>query len=291
MTERRLVDYLPVETVTSPADEPAPADAVEQVFEFPDRPQPTVQETVKRMVREVIVPGEVDEIDEYDETFVRAEQMEAPTPIPARPNVAAAFDRGARLTMPPIPEGAKEPATKPAPARSRKSPGGRPAGSDEFTDLFAAGLITLIAFAAGDEFQPTADEAKDIARPLGNIMARRIDLAKKLGQDANDVIAFSIALMAYGVRVGPIATSRVREAYDDRQRRSRVDNVAGTGRAPDGGGTNGVFDGADAGPSSIVRPSYSPVDAIAQARNTQFGVIGRDLTIPARRDLAVGSDG
>ena len=282
----RLAEYIKPDI--EPVVEETPsisADPVEAVFEFPVKEQPSIKETVGRMVREVVVPGEPT-AEQMDQQWAAAEAGPA-QPDPGR--VASAFDRGARLRQPEAPDEPVDPALKKGgPARIRRNPGGRPAGSDEFTDLFAAGMITLIAFTLGDEYQPTEDEAKDIARPLGNILARRIDLAKKLGQDANDVIAFAVAIMAYSVRVGPIAAERVRESYHDRQQRTRLGRITepSISRREDS-----VPPGPDAGPSPYDGATRNPRDVVAEARATQFGVLSRDLGDPANGHTPLADNG
>lgn len=280
----RLADYIRPDPVVADDDLPsvATADPVEQVFDFPDRPQPSVQETVGRMVR--VVAGEPT-AEEMDAQWAAAEAGPAPEPN----RVASAFDRGARLAQPKAPDEEVDPALKRgATPRSRKNPGGRPAGSDEFTDLFAAGMITLIAFTLGNEFQPTEDEAKDLARPIGNILARRIDLAKKLGQDANDVIAFAVALMAYGVRVGPIASDKVRESYRDRQQRTRLGRITEPSISR---GTDGMDAGADVGTSPSNGPSHNPLASIAKARDISVGSLNRDFGYSPNGGLPMAADG
>lgn len=289
----RLADYID-RPATGEAGVPsfAPASPLaEEVFTFPDQSQPTVRETVGRMVKEMVVPSEAgyESAEELDQMYAQAEQSEAPNEIVPKSRISAAFDSGAKLNMPkPKDEPVDPNLRRPVAKSTRRSPGGRPAGSDEFTDLFAAGMITLIAFTLGDDFQPTEEEAKDLARPLGNIIARRIDLAKKLGQDANDVVAFAVALMAYGVRVGPIAADRVRESYRDRQHRSRTNRLA---EPPNRGGTDSMVPGSDAGTSPEFGQTRNPIDAITQARDAQFGFLDRDLGGAANGRSAVDNVG
>src|SRR3954468_1508976 len=76
--------------------------------------------------------------------------------------------------------------------RSRRAVGGAQLGT-----LFVAGFAMLVGFAVGEWAAPSDDEGKAIAVPLGNILARRIDIASKLGKDTEDVINLTIALMAY----------------------------------------------------------------------------------------------
>lgn len=274
----RLVEYLK-DTPPSAAESTPSVTAphVVEVFDFPDRPQPSVRETAKRMAREVVAPSKpgYESAEEMETLFARAEQMDAPNA--KGPSVSSAFDQGARLNQPKPPDGPVDPALK-MPAsrgpRPRSSPGGRPAGSDQFTDLFAAGLITLLSFTLGEDFLPTEDEAKDLSRPLGNILARRIDLATKLGQDANDVVAFAVALMAYLVRVGPIATDKMRESYRDRQERLRTRTIA---EPSYGGGEDSLATRDDASPSTGYGSPRRAIDVVTQARDAQLGVLDRDL--------------
>lgn len=284
----RLADYIKPDPVLEPS---VPGgDAVVEVYDFPDQQQPTVKETVKRMVREVVVPDntpDYESAEELERMYAAAEAGWAPNEIvPKSRRMSEAFDSGAKLNMPQPKDEPTDPALK-RPAK-RKTPGGRPPASDEFTDLFAAGMITLIAFTLGSDFQPTAQEAQDLARPLGNILARRIDLAKKLGQDANDVVAFAIALMAYTVRVGPVATEKVRDAYRDRQERARVHAIA---EPPNRGGADGMVAGQDVGGGAGGVQAHNPFDALAKARNTQHRVLDRDLGVSANGNLPMASNG
>lgn len=250
----------------------------------PAPPKP-VRETVREMAKVVT----------YGEGFESAEEIDAEVAREGSTSaVRSAFDRGATLAMPEpepppvIPSAASRPAR---PSRVKPTPvkGGRPAGSDQLTDLFAAGLITLIAFTLGDWAQPEEQEAKDLARPLGNILARRIDLAAKLGQDANDTVAFAIALMAYLVRVGPIATERVRNVWADRQSRERVDRVLPGPRDSDR--ESGVPARGAARSGTGPSASYNPLDAVARARETGLRSLDRDFGYPVDGNTAVGDHG
>lgn len=219
---------------------------------------------------------------------------------PPKVDVSAAFDAGARLDLPEptandpggSPETPAESRRKRTPRQTASTPtAARPAGSDEFTGLFAAGLITLIAFTLGDEFQPTEQEATELARPLGNIMSRRIDLAAKLGQDANDIVAFSIALMAYGVRVGPIAAGKARQWNDTRTSRTRGRSGVLPGGLGDPAGTGGMAVGEDDGSSTFDGTPFDPFHAIAKVGGVGRGVIGRDLGQPANGRTSLAPNG
>jgi hypothetical protein len=258
------------------------ADYVKEPITVVEYEPPTVAETLGAMAKAVVTGEAPDPEDER--LWAQAESMEAPSPG----SVSNAFDKGARLAQPKPVDEPVDPALKRVKDRVRRSAGGRPAGSDEFTDLFAAGLITLIAFVLGPDFQPTAEEAKDLARPLGNILARRIDLAKKLGQDANDVVAFAVALMAYIVRVGPVATDRVRQAYRDRQERTRVGGIA---EPPNYGGTGGVAAWPDAVASPGPSATYDPFNAIAKVRDHGLRGIERNASAPAGANPPLANNG
>jgi hypothetical protein len=230
--------------------EPGPHPAPE--LTLVDAPQEPVRSTLHRMV-----------------DVLRGRQ---PEPV----SVGGAFD-GATLTFDqPIDEGqplwprnpvpAGEPTRRPGPTRR----GGRPPGSEDLTPLFATGLVLLTTFALGEWAAPTADEASAIAVPFSNILARRIDIAAKLGRDASDTIALAVAIMAYSYRVVPLANERVRSSLE-RRNAERVSR-AGPGRddtaefalstSPDGMATG---TGNGQGPQGY--PAYSPLDAIAKARN------------------------
>jgi hypothetical protein len=224
-------------------------------------------ETVKRMVNEVLFD------DEYVPGLIDPETSEPYPPSPTlvmRPNVSDAFDAGAGVS-----------AHTPTPARrsTSKKPsakGGRPPGAEELQKLFAAGMILLIVFTVGEWAQPTAEEATELAAPLSNILARRIDIAAKLGADSNDVIAFTVAIMAYVVRVGPIAADKAKEAWEERNARSRVDRVQ---PAPirDSRRTGSMATGSNDGTGSSAGASRSAFDALAEARATSIGSLDRDF--------------
>lgn len=191
----------------------------------------------------------------------------------AKPDIAGAFAAGAgeRASSPAAP---KKPAPKTQPVKGT----GRPPGAAEMQGLFAAGIITLIAFSLGDWALPTPEEADAFAIPLSNILARRIDVAAKLGADANDTIALAVAFMSYMVRVGPIAAEKARSALDERNQRARVNSVRSGGtteRSGDGRGEDGMVAGSDgpAGPNGSA--PYRPLDALAQARNNAWGSLAR----------------
>jgi hypothetical protein len=220
-------------------------------------------------------------------------------PAPERPTVdiAGAFDRGARndadLAMPVEPvHGARNPIGRGAKAPNKGAsyrPAGRPPGAEDLQGLFATGLILLLVFAVGDWAQPTADEALAISAPLANIVARRIDLAAKLGKDASDTIALAVALLSYLARVGPIAAERVRDNVANRRRRERVVAPNGPSAAT---GEGSVASWEDAGPTRSAEsgPSYDPFDALAKARNNGLGILDRDLGLAERGNPAVGDN-
>lgn len=198
------------------------------------------------------------------------------------------MDQGMNLNIPKPDDSAGPRATSepPASSRRRKSETGRavppksssnskPPMSDELTGLFATGFIVLVSFTLGDDFLPTEHEATAIARPLANIMARRIDLAAKLGRDANDTIALAIALMSYGVRVGPIAAGKTREWNDDRKRRNAGERVLAGPPQSESAGSVGIREDAFRSPSNGATPSA--LNVAAQAGNVVRGVLDRDL--------------
>jgi len=196
---------------------------------------------------------------------------------PRPPSIGEAFD-GATLVLPdasplwpvnPVPSG--EAPRRPV-ERTRR---GRPPGAEDLTPLFATGLVLLTTFVVGEWAAPTADEANAIAVPLSNILARRIDLAAKLGRDASDTIALVVALMAYAYRVIPLTTERVREGLERRQE-ERVSR-AGRGAAEfaDGSGTHGMAAGKGNGEGAGGGSPYDPFDALAKARATGLSVLDR----------------
>jgi hypothetical protein len=217
-------------------------------------------------------------------------------PPPTEPDVSAAFGRGAQLVFEgepaqpifpknPVPSGSRK--AKPAPYRTTS----RPPGAEDLQGLFATGLILLLVFAVGEWATPTAEEASAIAAPMANILARRIDLAAKLGRDASDTIALTVAILAYLARVGPIAAERVREGIDNRRRRERV--VRGDGapiRPDDSEGTGGMAAGYPNEPSANGGPAYRPFDALAQARSNGLGILDRDLGPASNTGSPVDAD-
>lgn len=243
----------------------------EIIIEEPTTQLP-IRETVGRMARTVVnplwdeeyVPGRID-----PET---AEPYAPPVTLKQRPSVSDAFDAGAG-----IPRAVSPPPIRKTPTRGPTRKGGRPAGAEELQKLFAAGMILLIAFTLGDWAQPTQDEANELAAPLGNILARRIDVAAKLGADSNDVIAFSVAIMAYLVRVGPVAADKAKEALDERNRRARVERVRPAPQSANTRGAGGMAAGSDAPTGTPTSPAHSAIDAITQARDAAFGQLDRDL--------------
>jgi hypothetical protein len=217
---------------------------------------------------------------------------------PERPvaDVTGAFDRGfkgAELNL-----GDEDPqlwrknpvtvGTKRGPYKPKGAGGsGRPAGAEDLQGLFATGIILILAFAVGEWATPTADEATAIAHPLSNILARRIDLAAKLGKDASDTIALAVACLSYLARVGPIAAERVRENVDKRRRRERV--VREPSNGPTDGGGEGSVDAWEAdrqGPDG--GQTYRPFDALAKAQRNGLGVLDRDLGGAQGRTPPVG---
>jgi hypothetical protein len=229
-------------------------------------PQPTIKETLGRMARVVAFDTE-----DYKPGAIDPETAEPypPAPVLRQRSVSAAFDMGT---------GADAPYPRPEPAKSRITPsrrkGGRPAGAEELQKLFAAGMIMVIAFSAGEWAQPTPEEANELAAPLGNILARRVDVAAKLGADANDTIAFVVALMAYTVRVGPVAAGKAREALDERNARSRVERVT---RAPDNRGEGRMAPRQDAPASSRDGETYSAEHVTSAIRANAIGILDRNF--------------
>lgn len=211
------------------------------------------------------------------------------------PSVDDAFASGARLDLP---AGDALPGGDEPKARARRSPAmsgsarSSNPGSDQLTDLFASGMILLISFSLGDEFLPTPDEANALARPVGNMLARRIDLAAKLGEDAGDVVSFAIAVMSYGSRVAPIAANKVGTWNAERARRTRVGRVVPDPR----GNANDDAPGSVAAREDVrERPAssapYDPFAALAQVAGNGRNIVARDLGSPLIPRPAVGTDG
>lgn len=172
-----------------------------------------------------------------------------------------------------------------APARGRtpRTLRGRPPGAEDLTPLFATGLVLLTTFTVGGWAAPTDAEAGAIAVPLANIMARRIDIAAKLGRDASDTIALAVALTTYGIRVVPLASERVRDSLERRnsERASRAGIRRDAAQSPDGSGTYDVASGQGNGTDPGHGPAFDPFAAIAQARAAGLGVFGDSAPVPS----------
>jgi hypothetical protein len=208
------------------------------------------------------------------------------------PDVTAAFDSA---TLPsegeappiwprnPVPVGGRE-RGRPA----SREPRGRPAGADDLQGLFATGLMVLLAFSLGQDMAPTEAEANAIAVPLSNILARRIDLAAKLGRDASDTIALAVALLAYSYRVAPIAAERVRHRLAANRQSERI--IEPTRPANDRG-ADSVASWQGDGASTASRTAAHPLDALAKVRAVGLGVLARDLGSVPNNGYPVGSDG
>lgn len=202
--------------------------------------------------------------------------------------LARAFEGGATLNLnaPPI-EGATGDDTTPdgepvKRRRRRRSATGKDTaiGGTQLGGLFVAGFTLVIGFTVGDWATPTPDEANAIAKPLGNILARRIDLESKLGKDTDDVVLLAIAMMAYTARIGPIAAGRASSAWEQRNQRRNVTRVDGPPEPlirPDGGRTGGVAVGSHDIPRSPLGATHSPVDAITAASERGLGYLDRNL--------------
>jgi len=196
-----------------------------------------------------------------------------PDPVP----VGDAFDSAtlaAEDTPPawprnPVPVGGE------APRRAPRAGRGRPPGADDLTPLFATGLVLVTTFAVGAWAAPTADEASAFATPLANILARRIDVAAKLGRDASDTIALAVAVMAYAYRVVPLATERVRDSLEQqRQQRTSRAGLERPAEAANGAGAHGVAARSGNGHGPDNGPTFDPFDALAKARAAGLGVFG-----------------
>ena len=238
----------------------------------------SVRETVSRMA-ETVRTGRV------------------PSSKASNADIMSAFDSGgsARLAWDEEPGFSAPKNPVPSGSRTRKGTGGtrtvRPAGASDLQPLFATGILLLATFLLDRELAPTEPEANAIAAPLANVLARRIDLAAKLGQDASDTVALAVALMAYGARVAPVAMERSRDAYERYQRRQRVDRVGRPPQPSDDRAADGVdsrsHDGAGAGSS----PLADPAAALAKARGVGWGAVVRDLGGPSNGGDPVGSNG
>lgn len=203
-----------------------------------------------------------------------------PSPEDAAEKVRRAFDAGADLNLNPpaadIQPGEEEGRKR----RKRRVVGGKAAGSEAMGAMAVAGFSILMTFVVGKWAAPTEEEANALATPIGNILARRIDLASKLGQDADDTLLLLMALMSYGARVAPEAVDRSRDAWQrSRDRKPTVvppRPVAVPIRPDDFGGTRGVPDGEDVGESAPLSTTRSPLDVIAAVGERQLRGLGID---------------
>lgn len=193
--------------------------------------------------------------------------------------IARAFDDGASLRMdvPDEPSDAPRPPTGTRRRGRRAGTGTRPAGSDELGNLAITGLILLVSFGVGDWAAPTADEGKAIAVPLGNILARRIDLAAKLGKDAGDTVALTIAVTVWLARVGPEGIERGRTAYRERAARIAADRVDRASIVRDSEGAYGVDVRSGDGVGTTDIPTRTAFDVDAEARSRARRGFARDL--------------
>jgi hypothetical protein len=203
-------------------------------------------------------------------------------PKPSAADINAAFDGGpARLTFDDEPLFPKNPI--PSGSRTRKGGGtsavraARPAGASDLQPLFATGMLLLATFLLDESLAPTEPEAQAIAAPLANILARRIDLAAKMGADASDTIALAVAFMSYGARIAPAAMERARDGYKQYNRRQRVDRVGRPPTPPNDRAADGVAPWADDRTGTGPGAFDHPVDAIAKARRAGWGTVERDL--------------
>lgn len=216
-----------------------------------------------------------------------------PADIPGPPSISSMFDQGAKLNLhPPKATPVKGDVTTAKPKKDKKTAperrNERVAGGELFADLFATGLIALVTFSVGDWALPTEEEARDISVPLGNIIARRIDLAAKLGRDANDTVAILVGLMVYMVRVGPLAAERMKVSIAERRARERVVRVPTAGVRPDGQPSSGMAHGGPAPESSAYGAAHNPLDAITAARTIGRSYAGNGSADVAGIDLAMG---
>lgn len=214
--------------------------------------------------------------------------------------LARAFEGGATLRLDtPEPDDvvSDDPTETPRRRRRRSTTPGAPrmtrnraAGGAQLGSLFMAGFSMLIGFSVGEWAQPTQGESDAIAQPLGNILARRIDIASKLGKDTEDVINLTVALMAYMARVGPVAVGRARESIEERNRRqaaARVDRPPEPIGVPNGRGPGGVAVGPHGGPRTPTSATRSPLDAVAAASRDGLAYLDRDLGNPAGQSAPV----
>lgn len=289
-TEDRLCEYCGKSEMTLRDTQRAREAADEKMYEAEEiaalrdvdtgDDSPTLGETLRAMGK-TILTGEEPLPDIPRDEFGEPDYSRPwPGEIASDESLSDIFDKSAKLSIPspttdtgPI-AGVGSKATKRMP---RAKASGRPAGSDQFADLFAAGFILIIAF-VDEDFLPTEQEAKDLTRPLANILARRIDLAAKLGQDTDDAVAFAVAVMSYTVRVGPIAVAKTQESWRDRQNRTRVRTIT---EPADSASPGDVPFREDERERSIAGANHRPIDALAKARSTQWGAISRDLGNPA----------
>jgi hypothetical protein len=133
-----------------------------------------------------------------------------------------------------------------------------------------------------EQFMPTEDELDELSVPIGNILARRIDLVGRLHDDADDTVALMLASMLYLSRIGPIAIDRTRNALAERQLRERVEPAGPTptfNRPPEhsnvgNNGAGGVVHGQGVEERADLGSHSHATNAIARARAIGLGTVG-----------------
>jgi hypothetical protein len=213
-------------------------------------------------------------------TFEALDEIPTGAPVPEPTGASAlerAFNQGANLT-------GLDVADEPVIARKRGRPRGSTsarraanvAGAKQIGDLFITGLILLVSFTIGEWANPTPEESDAIARPLGNILARRIDLAAKLGKDADDVVALVIAMALWMSRIGPVAVERAKSAVEERRNRATANRVERPPEPVNARRAAGV-DAGDYDPTSASDvASRNPLDAIAEVSRNAARGFGRN---------------
>lgn len=168
---------------------------------------------------------------------------------------------------------------------SRARKGSRPPGANLVSQLFVGGFVLLVTFTIArvdEQFMPNEQELDELSVPIGNILARRIDLVGKLHDDADDTVALMLASMLYLSRIGPIAVDRTRYALAQRQLRERVEPAGqptSIRRTPEqsnmgNNGTGSMVLGQSVEERADLGTHSHAADAIAKARRIGLEAVG-----------------
>lgn len=94
--------------------------------------------------------------------------------------------------------------------KSKGAPGYlRPEQRDELATLVSSGLVLILAAAnVPDDLAPSDDERDGVSEHLVKILARHVDLSKKLSGDVLDIIGIIAITSSYYRRIAPVLAER-----------------------------------------------------------------------------------